>query len=95
MRYRVVVVTPREKVRSLVTHGKTVRLGRSTIIANIYATAPGRLCWLVKNLKSSPEVLQKCDRVIKGKLNSGVVQEVRKDEEGNAKLGELYCNPHR
>ena len=89
------VVRPWEKVRSLATHAKTVRLGRSAIIPNIYATAPDRLCCLVKKLKSSPEVLQTCDRVIKEKLNSGVVQEVRKDEESNANLSEVYYNPRR
>ena len=64
MRYRVVVVRPLEKAKNLVTHGKTMRVGRSVIIPDNYASPRGRLYWLVKRLKWSPEVLQKCNRVM-------------------------------
>lgn len=65
------------------------------VIPDNYTTAHRRLGSLMRRIRSSPDILHEYDRVIKEQLNSGVIQEVKREEVKNVIPGTVHYIPHR
>ena len=65
------------------------------VIPDNYKIAQGRLCSLLRRLRSEPQVLHQYDNVIKEQLATGVVELANVDDEKIVEPGNIHYLPHR